>query len=326
MNTDKYSVLPKSLTVFFAAEGISMSEANHTANMINQINTAISARIINNNAVNEVITYEGNKVNILKGVKDDELLSLCQKEGELFGLSAWLREAVKAKDTLLNVVRTCDEKELMVEEGDIIPEFDIEQPKIERVKQPKNITESDVLGTFTIAERAEYFETEAIAAHIGKKIHANGKINEMRNEILNFTPFRMHTFNGDHGKKDIPVERTLAYNADEINKIYFTLQTKHRDVESKLNWFKARIKNEINSMQAAENKAYTLAVGEIAKKYELEAVEFNAARKKYINDLQTMNARAAERRVLLTNEISKLKVVIPNRFDTLLEYVQTYNG
>ena len=326
MITSNYKFLPKNLTVFFANEGLSMSEANHTANMINQINVAINARINNSNAVEEVVTFEGKEIVITKAEKEEQLSDLCKKEGTLYGLSAWLRESIKAKDALFTRIKNAGPAEFMVEEGDVVPEFEMEAPKMPRSMRAVQITEDDVLATFTIAERAEYFKLEAEAAHVGKKIHSTGKIDSMRNSVLHFTSFRMQAFQEGQGNKDYPVARKTVYTQPEIDKVYFDLQSHHRTVESKLNWYKARIKNEINMMQVNENKKHTLAVELANADYDKAATEYNKNRSVYINSLQKMQAVAEERRVQLTNEVSKFKVAVPNCFVESLKYVQEYNG
>ena len=326
MDMNKYEFLPKNLSVFFAQEGLSMSEANHTANMINQINVAINARILNANAIKETLTFDGKEIEILRGQKEPELLNLCQREGTLYGLSAWLREAVKAKDSLLQHIRIADAKDFMVEEGDVVPEFDREAPAMSRLPKAVAITEDHVLATFSIAERSEIFQLEAEASHIGKKIHSTGQIDRMRNSIMHFSPFRMQSFNDGAAKKDYPVTAEIVYTQGEIDVVYFELQKKHREVESKLNWYKAKIKNDVNAMQAEANKNYTLLVQETTADYDKNMLEYTNKRKNYINDLQKMQAVAEERRIQLISEVSKLKVVVPNRFVDQLAYVQTYNG
>lgn len=307
--------LPKKLTVFFGNDGLSMSEANYIANLIKEMNKTIKSEIEQVKSAKESFLYDGETIT-RDSVKID-LKEKCVEEGELYALSSWLREGIKSKEELLDYVKNINKDDELIRFFDLeLPktpeELGVNPPVMKPIVSPKNYTEDDIIGEMNIAERAEYYSLEAKAAHIGKKIHDNGKISKLREEILNFQDFKVETYNCNGGTKDCIVKREKKYTNTEIDETFFFLQNKHREYEKKLNFYKARIKNDLSDKNAKEMARYSKEYNDAKKEYDNKTLEYNSA---YINFKNTFNSllnEASEKRVKLLNDISKWKIVIPN--------------
>lgn len=106
--------------VFFSKDGISSSHANHICNLLKEQNTLVSKRLAGVRAFDYKVIIDGQKHNVTASSKVES--GDWKKEGRYFALSAWLREAIKAKNTLLDFYRTCDANEFL-EDGEKVPEF-----------------------------------------------------------------------------------------------------------------------------------------------------------------------------------------------------------
>jgi hypothetical protein len=319
--------LPKNLTIFFDKNGISMSEANHIANMIKEINKKVEARILQTGAAKEVVTYDGKDITLVDPTSEN-LLDLCQKPGQFYSLSAWLRESIDAKDKLLELCKKSMVSAFMTE-TEKEPEFTRQRPVRQDYPDKKVYTEIDVLGDFTVAERAEYYLLEAQAAHIGKRIHNNNHeavVVNIRKELQNFKTTRVQPFQRGTGPQDYIVTRTPVYDFSEIDKTFFELQALHRDVEKRLNSFKARLKNEVVKKNAEATREYAAACQVINIQHTNELQDFNREYEIYTGKVQNFNENLEARRLDQINEIAGWKIVIPHMFQEIFDYVKNYKG
>ena len=151
-----YNVLvPNKHKVFFDKHGLSITEANHKANLLSELATAIEAEFKSTGAYKEELIFDGGDIIQLNTFKKIELENQATKEGDLYALSAWLREAVKAKTQILDDIKSMSYISFL-EDNEEYPDFKELKPVQKRVELPIYITEDDVIGKFTIAERAKY--------------------------------------------------------------------------------------------------------------------------------------------------------------------------
>jgi hypothetical protein len=352
--------LPNHLNVFFSTTGLTMSEANHVANIAKELAIGIQAQIENTSEVKETVDYSGKEIELTSSKKIDNLQELCMKEGEIYGLAAWLREGIKAKEIANKYLADLDvSKFLSNDEAKIFnekpeqPEYP-EKPKYpdypdvpDYPVMPELFSEISIIGEFNIKERAEYYILEAKAAHLGKKIHNDGKITTMRKELHNFKAFRVQNFNWGQGTRDYPVKREQLYTIQEIDDLFFFLQKEHREVEKRLNYYKARIKNDINLKNQKLLADYNIKYSKVRREIELidtkynqditaidtkynQAVEllnikFNQEHKVWQAKASEMTILAEERRLHDINTLANLKIAIPNELQNVLDFVQIFS-
>lgn len=310
-------LLPKYILSYFGTEGLTSSEANHIANMAKEIAENHTSVIKNMKASQDKITIEGKSYIVQTSEKPRDIDY--QMPGMLFGLSAWLRQAVKAKDEGLTLLSYMDLKLISTD----IPSFSIPQPQKRDFKFPDMPADIDIsrpLGDILdIKEYAEYLELESEAAHLGKIVHAGMPLDNVRNDILNWKAFSfMH-----HNDKDYVVERTQCYTKEEINKLYFELQAKHRDIENKLNWYKAKIKNDAVVASAVKAKEYSELYNFAQGQYSIALREWNVLSSEYDTKYSIWSKNAMQLRAELSKLFSTYKIIVPERQIGTLDYIKT---
>lgn len=319
--------LPKKLLVFFGDKGLSNSEANHQANMTKEIAEGVGREIDSLSSVHETLSYDGGKDIVLdsnEAVDLEQLKINAQVEGKLYALSAWLREAVKAKMLLLQIVKQASNGAFMIED-EKFPALDEQPPLFITPVKPAAKTEEDVIGDMDIKERAEYLTLEATAAHLGKKIHKGGKISVLRKDIQDFVPVRFTTKNSGTGAKDYPISRVLLYEPDAFDKVFFALQAEHRAAEQKLNGYKARIQNEVTVYNATVEKEYSATYNEARLIHDKLVSEYNAKHQSIQKEQQAFISLLESRRLEATKEISGWKIVVPNDLEEMLTFVKNFS-
>lgn len=295
----------KHLEIYFDKNGISSSQANHVANLIKEKNKVVDSQLSNTGAYKEYMDKDGATF-CLKNPQPVDLLNLAQVEGNLYALSSWLREAVKARETLLKHYRECPH----VVFGDL-PVANVPAAPVKRqIPAPAKATDSDILENFSIKDLAEYWTLEAKAAHIGKRIHKGGIISNIREEILTnkdsvtaFTPI-----DGKH----YPITFQKVYEIEAVSLAFDELQKVHREFEQKLNYYKARIQNGITELDAKRLSEYRAAQEAENIRYNKEATDYNDAVRKFQDSVVLKTAENEELRARKLREVSARKIAIPD--------------
>lgn len=309
-------LLPKHILGYFSPkDGITMSEANHIANMTKEIAEVSSAKVQNIVSSRDEITIDTVRYTLKEFTKpEDKDFSL---PGSLFGLSAWLRQAIKAKEEALNIISDAN-----------LNNFGNEQPKRSHTAPnkaefnfptvPMDIDIKFPFGTIlSIPEYAEYLALEAKAAFLGKAIHQNAPVDRVRNEILNWQPISFMKFDG----AERLVTRTKLFTEDEINTLYFKLQAEHREVEGKLNWYKAKIKNDAVILKSKATAEYTALYNEAQSKYSEAMRQYNDAEREFDKQFTLWSAEALQTRKEVQKLFSSYRIIIPQHFQEIYEYV-----
>ena len=313
------------ISVFFSDKGMSMSEANHTANMTKEIADNTARTLSNTAGVTETIIFGGERIALDSNKSLPNLTELCSKEGELFALSAWLREAIKAKQAALDFIAKCNDIEFLSPEEREIPDAPV-RPSMGPIPELEMISEQDVINEMDCKERAEYLMVEAQAAHIGKKIHDNGQVSQMRKSLKAFKSTRFHTLQSGGGPCDYPVTREKLYPEAVIDKVFFELQSQHRSLEARLNYFKAKIKNAVTERNAELSKTRADAFAAANAVLQAQTDQYNARMILLQNLTKELNLLAETRRLEKTKEIAALKIIIPFALEPTLEYVKSYQS
>ena len=283
---------------FLDTKGLTSAEANYTANIVKELCERISNEIKQLTIFEGVLNFQGKQTIYNKVFKVDNLEEKCLEEGNLYALSAWLREAIKSKDNLLKQVDLDNFEIKLLNEVFI----DIEATS-------KLLTEDEIKYSLPINELAEYLAYEAKAAHIGKKVHPNGIFEQWFNAIKNTPRVQINDVN-----KDYVVEFSQIVDEKDLYSIYFNLQKEYREAEQKVNYYKAKIKNLLDEKNQKINQQNKAIYNKHREDLELQNSK-NLSIQTKIDILRRDKAK----------EISALKIVIPNELQKTLEYVQTYS-
>lgn len=223
-----------------------------------------------------------------------ELSPLLKKIANLHSFIAWIREAIKCKEELLNKIENLNI-------NDYCKIKEIEVPKSPAI--PVTVQTSDILKEMNIKERNNYLTLEAFASTFGKYIHPDGAIAEAREDAI-YREQLPHEVSGD-GRDTLIYTHSLTVPVKELDKVFNELQSSYRDYERKLNALKFQIKEEVNKRNLQNNKEYSLKLSE----YKEQTKELN----------NKLNAYIIEGR----EEISKLKIVIPEKLQDTYEYLES---
>jgi len=281
---------------FLDTKGLTTAEANYTANIIKELCERISNEIKQLTLFKGTLNFQGKQTEYNKVYKVENLEEKCLEEGNLYALSAWLREAIKAKEALLKQVENDN--------------FDISLlNEVNYGKATNLLTEDEVKYSLPINELAEYLAYEAKAAHIGKKVHPNGIFEQWFNMIKNTPKVQINEIN-----KDYIVEFDQVVDEKDLYQTYFTLQKEYREAEQKVNYYKAKVKNLLNERNQEINQKNRALQDKISQDLEIQNSK-NLALQAEINNLRGQKLK----------EVSELKIIIPNELQKTLDYVQTYS-
>lgn len=283
--------------VFFGESGLTSTSANHVANLAKEF---ISS---NENYLNSIsfidcevglIGSDKNQTYSL-GVQDlSKVEAILADIAKCKALIAWLREAIKAKNSLisdinnLNIFGYCQLKGI---------------PYPERPQLPNYLTEEKYYDSLPIKERNEYYSLEAEAATLGQFIHPGGNLNKQRTLL---SEKLMHPIKSEgEGRDTILYKYTPSISLTDVDDIFFKLQSKHREIQARLNGMKHLCEIAMQQDHLQKDNAYKAADTDYsAKMHEIEN-ECNIYK-----DEELVKAQS-------------LKIVIPNSLESIYKKIQS---
>lgn len=281
--------------IFFGETGLTATSANHIANIAKEF-------ITNTEQEMEAVQFYTTSINLIGQDKesvlhigsDAEFVKLIPQKlalvAEAKSLIAWLREAIKAKERLTNEVKAFSLKEYC------------ESHNIEQTKLPKRepeLTEEEVIATYSIKDRNRFYALEAKAATIGKYIHPSGNYSEARKDLYK----KLNSPKEVNGSGRDMVIRTFqpSVSAEEIDDVFFALQRLHRETQAELNAMKHKV--ELTIQQDAMEKQNI---------YNAEYQQYAAEQESLLNKLHRFKMEELKR-------VQALKIIIPNDLKDIYE-------
>lgn len=298
--------------VFFSDTGLSMSEANSVAGKAGDIADSVARLLNQTGSFIKTTDLDGKKVTLVAPKKLDNLVEVCQKDGQLYGLKAYLMEAIKAKNSFIDYLKTAELKDFI--EGD--EKFHDYDKKEDEYPVRRTVNENTVLQKWNLEERAEYYLLEAQVAHLGKKIHPNGILDKIAQESFEGIRYEREELNsGQGGTKTHIAEVVSVYTPSEAQTTFYTLHDLRREHEKKLNWYKARLQNELNTQSI-----------EAEKEFQARLNEYTELQKKKREEDEVLKSTLQSRRLALVKEASDLKILLPNTLKEIYDFVVGFNG
>lgn len=314
--------------MYFSENGESMSDAQSMKGKCTQISEDIKAHFESTGATMEVLHFDGKEIKLNNPLQLDpkKIDELAGKDAEVNALNGWYARAIEAKNHLMSVIKTanwtyfCEGDEAF--EGEQYPEkFDEQRPSL------VELTEEDILGRWSANEVADFLKKEQYCATIGKLIHRKGKLHEIYNTPLSEGSKMVEMAAGTGGKKAYPVTLDPVYkgeNLKAVKEVYLKKHDEHREVEKKVNWYKAKLKNELTEANAEAQKEYgdkLAAFNKLHNEYRDKASEYVTKTRQKNEELR---AKCEERRTRLVKEASALKIFIPETLRAVKDFVQSY--
>ena len=274
--------------VFFGEHGLTSTSANHLANIAQEKIVSNEAQLKNLNFVTTTVDIVGAPADsgkvINKGYDEaqlGEIRGLMSEIADMNAFCAWIREAIRTKETELNSIAAKSYEDWLEENG-----LENKRP----IPEP-DATTDDIMAEMTVKERNEYFLLEAVAATIGKYIHKDGIYSNARQELHNRL-MKPYSTEGT-GKETLIYQHTPSIDQQKVDDLFFELQKWHRSNESRLN----RIKYNIRRKVAQRNL-------EQSQQYRSEMEEYNIK-------FRELNAKFKEWKIKESERISQFKIVVP---------------
>ena len=271
-------------------DGLAITSANHLANISKEMYEALQSKLESLKLYSRdyMLAVNGNTYRVENESEQSELknLSSSLKEiGLLKSLIAYLREAIKAKQALLQDEAFEKHVEELVKAG----RADLEKPIAKQV-----ISFEEELDKLSAEQKARYYTLEARCATIGAFIHPDGVFAKARKAFF------------EHKKDPVKVAGkgqeaeihtfSSSFTAETVEKQFFALQTEYRSAQAEFN----KLKGEVEERVAEANKVI--------------ASESLGAMKLW------METRKVER-VKYDEAVKALKVVIPQNLREIYEKV-----
>lgn len=274
--------------IFFGAEGITTTSANHIANLAKEAYQSLESKL--NTAVfytTEIGILGSSVSNTLKEGIEQEFLD--ELEGNLMqiasykSLIAWLREAIKAKERLISEAQKLTDVEVAKILNITLPDMPTRYPRL---------NEDEIIATWGIKQRNRYYYLDTICSTIGKYIHPNMGFSNAKEDLIKILSER-HKAQGN-GRDTIIYSYTPTVRLKDVEHTFFALQDKYRGYQAELNSMKHQIEVAIQD----DEREKTLKEEDETKQYKVECNAIFPQLSKYKND--TIKA------------MQSLKIVIPD--------------
>lgn len=167
----------------------------------------------------------------------------------------------------------------------------------------QEVTEEDILGTWNIKERNEYYSLEAYSAAIGKFIHPNGAFSKARKQ-LQAKLTRPHSVDKSSSSNIVIYDYIPSVELSTVEDSFLEMQNMHRALTARLNQLKFRLKTEAAELTRKRHD-----------EWHMFADEMNSRRQKLYSDLITYKNSE-------TQKISQLKIVIPEALKEVFDFLQ----
>lgn len=299
----------------FAKTGLSLSQAQSISNICYQRVLEIDANIDAINNVSKNIKIDGEDLVETQAVPmPDDIVKYILIKGNLSATQAFLMEAIKAKEEMINTIK--NSKFNISEFLEFNP-----SPEREELDKPIMIPEKDESWGWeqlSLKELSEFWEAEAYASQIGKFIHKNGKLTNLRTELPKIKTLEWITV--EEGKKT-PVKVAIHHTPEQLMLIHENLAEKHREYESKVNYYKAKVKNLVTLQNAAIAKENATALAKYTEDYDFIKTkhkgEYVSWRSEFDKATQSFEADKAEQ----LKEVVTLRIVVDGRFQETINSI-----
>lgn len=283
--------------VFFGENGLTSTSANHIANMAKEYITNIEEQI------NDVVFYDtkvslvgGEETTTKHGINEFDMMHIPAMIENIMAaksLCAWIREAIKCKDKMLNKVNKTNIIDYMQENNIKLINTQPDAPVM--------LTDNDIIDELSIKERNHYYEVQTNAAVIGKFIHNCMPINNARKNL--FDIIQNETKIVGTGRDAMIYKYTPTVESAAVDDMFFKLQKMHRSYQAEFN----KIAHEITEEKTKRNL-------ELMNDYNDKLAKYNHEIEEIMNQMKIWKTKEA-------NRISQLKIVIPDKLKDIYELI-----
>lgn len=284
--------------VFFKNGFLTSTEAQNICNVANEVIAGLTDSLNTVQFYNTTITSivsSDNAIDAGKGTTDTSWIhDAIIKIGQYNSLIAWLKEAIKNKEEALGELSSTRIQDWS--------EYEY-YPAPESPSKEATVTKEDVIKSLDMAKLNRYFTLQSRAAAIGKFIHEGGNVSRAK-VMLGKIIAEPNKISGA-GRDTVVYRYTPSVNVDEVNGMFLSLMSEHRNLNAQLNSIKADAIEEANKQNIANEQEYQKARTAYSKEYN-----------DWLDKIEDLQSRFNQYIITEKEKISKLKINVP---DSLME-------
>ena len=284
--------------VFFKDGFLTSTEAQNICNVANEVIARLTESINSvqfyNTSITSIVSSD-NEVCAGRGTTDIAWIQdAIIKIGKYNSLIAWLKEAIKNKEKAIGEISA-----MCIQDWSEYKNYSM--PKSPSRKA--TVTKEDVIRNLEATELNKYFTLQSKAAAIGKFIHETGSISRAK-IMLNKVVAEPNKISGA-GRDTVIYRYTPSVKADDVDNMFLSLMSEHRNLNAQLNFIKAKAVEEANKQNIANEQEYQKARTAYSKEYN-----------DWLDKTEDLQSRFNQYIITEKEKISKLKINVP---DSLME-------
>lgn len=284
--------------VFFKNGFLTSTEAQNICNVANEVIAGLTDSLNTVQFYNTTITSivsSDNAVNAGKGTTDTSWIQdAIIKIGQYNSLIAWLKEAIKNKEEALGELSST-----RIQDWSEYKDY----PTPKSPSKKATVTKDDVIKNLDAIKLNKYFTLQSRAATIGKFIHETGSVSRAK-VMLNKVIAEPNKISGA-GRDTVVYRYTPSVEVAEVNGMFLSLMSEHRNLNAQLNNIKADVIEEANKQNIANEQEYQKARTAYSKEYN-----------DWLDKIEDLQSRFNQYIITEKEKISKLKINVP---DSLME-------
>ena len=284
--------------VFFKDGFLTSTEAQNICNVANEVIARLAESINSvqfyNTSITSIVSSD-NEVCAGRGTTDIAWIQdAIIKIGKYNSLIAWLKEAIKNKEEAIGKISSMSLQEWS--------EFKY-YPNPMSPSRKATVTREDVIRNLEATELNKYFTLQSKAAAIGKFIHETGSISRAK-IMLNKVVAEPSKVSGA-GRDTVVYKYTPSVNVDDVDSMFLSLMSEHRNLNAQLNFIKAKAIEEANTQNIVNEQEYQKARTAYSKEYN-----------DWLDKTEDLQSRFNQYIITEKEKISRLKINVP---DSLME-------
>lgn len=284
--------------VFFKDGFLTSTEAQNICNVANEVIARLAESIntvqFYNTSITSIVSSD-NEVCAGRGTTDITWIQdAIIKIGKYNSLIAWLKEAIKNKEEAIGEISSMSLQEWS--------EFKY-YPNPMSPSRKATVTREDVIRNLEATDLNKYFTLQSKAAAIGKFIHETGSISRAK-IMLNKVVAEPSKVSGA-GRDTVVYKYTPSVNVNDVDNMFLSLMSEHRNLNAQLNFIKAKAVEEANKQNIANEQEYQKARTAYSKEYN-----------DWLDKTEDLQSRFNQYIITEKEKISKLKINVP---DSLME-------
>ena len=246
--------MEKDKIFFDEKNGLTSSSADFIANNAGEMSQRAEEALANLQFYNETVKpLFSSEVTVLStGVTNlDDIDENLNRISRLASLISWMREAVKARENLKKEVEYMSYND-----------FGIEYP--EKPVQPAECKNDDIIATWTVKQRNNYFFLLTMCSKLGKFIHPDRTFSRERltlQKIASAPNQKSNRIDGS-GRDALCYTKTPSISEDVVEEKFFELQAKYRSYQAQLNSLKHELDCAVEQENSKRDSEYEAALHE----------------------------------------------------------------